>query len=78
MGLVKTMGTFRFIECDMWNCNKKIEQNENDEKALMKLAKLCGWEQRSDRWICSECMKKEPKKRVKRSVRSKKPAEIQP
>ena len=76
MGLVKTMGTFCFVECDMRNCNKKIEQNE--EKALKQLAKLCGWEERGDRWICSECVKKETKRKAKKSPRSKKLTEIQP
>ncbi len=67
MGLVKTMGRFCYVECDDQNCNKKIEKN--DEDALKKLAEVCDWESRGDRWLCPECVKKEPVKK-KTSSRS--------
>ncbi len=60
MGIVKTMAGFGYIECDADNCRKKIEHNEwNVPKQL---AKLCGWENIVDRWLCPECLKKDPPK----------------
>ncbi len=64
MALVRTIGTFCYIACDRRNCTRKIEQN--DEEALLQLAKICGWERRGDRWVCSECVKKEPPKTGKK------------
>ena len=57
MGIIRTMGGYCYIECDTQNCNKKVEQN--DEKALKQLAKLCNWENRGERWICPECLAKQ-------------------
>jgi len=61
MGIVQTMGGYCYIECDIQNCNKKVEQN--DEKALKQLAKLCKWENRGERWICPGCLEKEAQKK---------------
>ncbi len=70
MGIVKTMGGFCYIECDTQNCNKKIEQN--DENALKQLAKICGWENKGDKWACSDCVEKQaPKTKKKKSSKSK-------
>ena len=59
MGIITTMGKFCYVECDMPNCNKKMEHN--DEKLLKKLAKSCGWENRDEQWICPNCVEKSGK-----------------
>jgi len=70
MGLITTMGKFCYIECDMLNCNKKIEKS--DETLLKELAHICGWEYRADQWICPTCTEKEKaKKKLKRSPKAK-------
>lgn len=65
MGLVKTMGGFCYVECNTRNCNKKIEQQDVD--ALKRLAKICDWKSRGERWLCPECGKKEPPQKNKAS-----------
>jgi hypothetical protein len=77
MGLVRTMGTFCYVECDMRNCGKKYEHV--DEKLLNQMTLLVGWEKRRDQWICPECVKKErSRKRLGRTTEAKKKAEIRP
>jgi hypothetical protein len=77
MGLVKTMGTFCYVECDMRNCSKKYEHI--DEKLLYQMATLCGWEKRRDQWICPECGEKErSRKKAGRTAASRKKTEIRP
>jgi len=77
MGLVRTMGTFCYVECDMRNCSKKYEHI--DEKLLNQMAMLCGWENRKGQWVCPECVEKEkPKKGPRRSTGARKKAEVRP
>ncbi len=53
MGLIKTMGKFCFIQCDMSGCNKKMENY--DEKMLKDLAIACGGMNKGDQWSCPSC-----------------------
>lgn len=61
MGIIRTMGKFCYVECDLPNCNKKMEHI--DEKILKELAKLCGWVNRGNQWTCPECSERTKKKR---------------
>jgi hypothetical protein len=61
MGIIRTMGKFCYVECDQSNCNKKIEHI--DEKVLKELAKLCGWMNRGNQWVCPGCAEETKKKR---------------
>ena len=54
MGMVRTMGTFCYVECDTGNCRKKMEHV--DERLLLQLAGLCGWEKRGNQWMCPNCV----------------------
>ena len=63
MGIIRTMGKFCYVECDLPNCNKKMEHI--DEKALKELARLCGWLYRTNQWICPQCAEQEKKRRKK-------------
>jgi hypothetical protein len=76
MGLIRTMGGFCYVECDTRNCTKKMEHI--DERLLLQLAGLCGWEGRGDQWICPECVNKEKsRRRSGRPTKSKKKTVIQ-
>ncbi len=70
MGIIRTMGKFCYVECDLPNCNRKMEHI--DEKVLKELAKLCGWMNRGNQWICPECTAKTKKKRKKPTKSSQK------
>ena len=72
MGIIRTMGKFCYVECDLPNCNKKMEHI--DEKVLNELAKLCGWMNRGNQWMCPECAErtKTQKKKPTKSPRKKK------
>jgi len=73
MGIVKTMGKFCYIQCDMQNCSKKIEKN--DENTLQEFARLCGWKSRGNQWTCPDCQEKEKgKKKDQKAVKAKKKA----
>ncbi len=74
MGIIRTMGKFCYVECDLPNCNKKMEHI--DEKVLKELAKLCGWVNRGNQWICPVCAEKSTLKTTpsKKKKKSKKPA----
>ena len=61
MSIIKTMGKFCYIQCDMQNCSKKIEKN--DEDTLQEFAKLCGWKIKGKQWICPSCLEKEQEKK---------------
>jgi len=63
MGIIRTMGKFCYVECDLPNCNKKMEHI--DEKVLKELAKLCGWMNRGNQWMCPECAERAKQKRKK-------------
>lgn len=63
MGIIRTMGKFCYVECDLPNCNKKMEHI--DEKILKELAKLCGWMNRGNQWTCPECSERAKQKRKK-------------
>ena len=63
MGIIRTMGKFCYVECDLPNCNKKMEHI--DEKILKELAKLCGWLNRGNQWTCPECAERAKKKKKK-------------
>ena len=63
MGIIRTMGKFCYVECDLPNCNKKMEHI--DEKVLKELAKLCGWMNRGNQWLCPECSERTKKPRKK-------------
>ena len=63
MGIIRTMGKFCYVECDLPNCNKKMEHI--DEKVLKELAKLCGWMNRGNQWMCPECAERTKQKRKK-------------
>ena len=56
MGLTVTTSHYCFVRCDGPRCTKRIEQS--DEKALIRLVKLCGWEQRGNLWFCEDCAKR--------------------
>ena len=56
MGLTVTTGHYCFVRCDGPQCTKRIEHS--DEKALIRLVKLCEWEQRGNLWFCQNCAKK--------------------
>jgi hypothetical protein len=68
MGLIRASGRFCYLQCDALNCNKKMEHF--DKRTLRSLAKLCGWEERGDEWICWNCAEK-PDGRGKGSPKSK-------
>jgi hypothetical protein len=70
MGIIRTMGKFCYVECDLPNCNKKMEHI--DEKVLKELAKLCGWMNRGNQWMCPECAERNKPKRKKPTKSSKK------
>ena len=53
MGLIRSSGNFCYIECDMQNCTRKMENVE--ERLLRRLARLCGWKSRGTQWICPTC-----------------------
>ena len=73
MSMVKTMGKFCYIQCDIQNCGKKIEKN--DENTLAEFARLCGWKSRGNQWLCPGCQEKEKgKKREQKPVKAKKKA----
>ncbi len=55
MGLIVTTSNYCFVQCDGPRCNKKIENV--DKKALLRLVKLCGWEERGELWLCEDCAK---------------------
>ena len=77
MGIVRTMGTFCYVQCDMRNCGKKYEHI--DEKLLLQMAALCGWEKRKELWVCPECVEKEmSRKKIRRATAPKKKTEIRP
>ena len=57
MGLITTMGQLRILQCDRFDCNKKVESR--DEGRVKDVALLSGWELKDDRWICPNCVKKE-------------------
>ena len=73
MGLIRTMGGFCYVECDTRNCNKKMEHV--DERVLLQLAELCGWENRGNEWICPNCAKI-PSKGPGRTLESKQKTQI--
>ena len=54
MPFVTTMSHYCFLECDRPGCNRKMEHS--DEKALKKLAAVCGWENKGEEWICPKCV----------------------
>lgn len=56
MGLTVTTSNYCFVQCDGPRCAKKIENV--DKKALLRLASLCGWEQRGELWLCEDCVKR--------------------
>jgi len=56
MGLIKTISNFCYIECDMSNCNRKMEHI--DEAILKQLAALCNWENQDGQWMCPDCLSK--------------------
>ena len=56
MGLIKTISNFCYIECDMSNCNRKMEHI--DEVILKQLAGLCNWENQDGQWMCPDCLTK--------------------
>ena len=68
MGIIRTMGKFCYVECDLPNCNKKMEHI--DEKVLKELAKLCGWMNRGNQWMCPECAEKTKKTTKKKPTKS--------
>jgi len=70
MGIIRTMGKFCYVECDLPNCNKKMEHI--DEKVLKELAKLCGWMNRGNQWVCPGCAEETKKKRKKPTKSSRK------
>jgi hypothetical protein len=77
MGLICTTSGFCFVECDTWNCNKKVEHS--DEGRLRELAGWCGWENRDHQWICPNCAeipskgtRKASKSRLKTQISSEK------
>jgi len=73
MGLIKTISNFCYIECDMSNCNRKMEHI--DEVILKQLAALCNWENQDGQWVCPDCLNKaslKPKAKVKAPVKAKK------
>jgi hypothetical protein len=70
MGIIRTMGKFCYVECDQPNCNKKMEHI--DEKVLKELAKLCGWMNRGNQWVCPGCAEETKKKRKKPTKSSRK------
>lgn len=72
MGIIRTMGKFCYVECDLPNCNKKMEHI--DEKVLKELAKLCGWMNRGNQWICPVCAERVKKQRKKPTKSSQKTA----
>ena len=72
MGIIKTMGKFCYIQCDLQNCSKKIEKNDQD--TLQEFAKLCGWKSRGSQWICPDCLEKEKKNESKPAKSKKKTA----
>jgi hypothetical protein len=54
MPFVTTTSNYCFLECDRSGCNRKMEHRE--EKALKRLASLCGWDKKGDEWICPNCV----------------------
>jgi uncharacterized protein with PIN domain len=56
MSLVVTTGNYCFVRCDDPQCNKRIEHY--NEKALIRLVHLCGWDQKGKLWLCPDCAKK--------------------
>ena len=72
MGLIKTISNFCYIECDMPNCNRKMEHV--DEAILKQLAGLCNWEFAEGQWHCPDCLNKEEAKQkgAKKPKRSRK------
>ena len=70
MGIIRTMGKFCYVECDLPNCNKKMEHI--DEKVLKELAKLGGWMNRGNQWVCPACAERTKKKRKKPTKSSQK------
>jgi hypothetical protein len=75
MGLIRTASRFCYIECDHWNCTKKMEHI--DEKLLGQLARLCGWERKDNRWICPSCAET-PIEGPARPLRSRQKTQIRP
>ena len=73
MGLIRTMGNFCYVECDAGNCTKKMEHV--DERLLLQLAGLCGWETRGKEWICPNCAEI-PSKGPGRASRSRQKTQI--
>lgn len=53
MGLTNTAGNYCFVQCDGFDCTKKIEHV--DKKALARLAAICGWAREGNRWFCPDC-----------------------
>jgi hypothetical protein len=68
MGIIRTMGKFCYVECDLPNCNKKMEHI--DEKVLKELAKLCGWMNRGTQWMCPECSERTKQQQKKKPTKS--------
>jgi len=67
MGLVATGRNFWHIECDERNCAKKV--HHYGEEILKQSARLLGWENRHNKWVCPSCSG-ERRKRTEGSTKS--------
>jgi len=53
MGLVATGSKFWQIQCDERDCEEKL--HHYGEEILKQSARLLGWENRQNTWICPSC-----------------------
>ena len=56
MGVVTSMTNFCYLQCDNSNCRKKV--HHYGEMILKQMARLLGWENRGEQWLCPSCVKR--------------------
>ena len=56
MDLITTMGGLHILSCDGFDCNKKVETH--NEMTAKDVARLSGWKNKGDQWMCPTCGKR--------------------
>ena len=68
MGLAATGSKFWYIQCDRLNCGKMLHQYS--EEILKQSARLLGWGNEGNEWICPSCVEKRRKRKGRSSESS--------
>ncbi len=69
MGVEIALTEFCHIQCDELNCGKKV--HHYGEQVLKQMAKLLGWKNMGDKWLCPLCAQKNEQETSNRAMAEK-------